>query len=177
MSLAAFRGAIGGLYGGGSSADHPGGVLYYPGGGGGGGYNPDKDCCELVVDPLTFATLMAFILGGTAFLNTLITMNIGRRRRRRRRRKRRRKRSAVEGLWSGTAKHFPPKCLHIRTRFPLVSNCNFAMLIQSCHFLLHHLNGMSRKKKVQDRETAEQTFRSTVDLRKVEYNDSIVIVT
>ena len=51
-----------------------------------GAYNEVKDCCELVVDPLTFAALMAAILGGTAFLNTLITMNLGRRKRRRRRR-------------------------------------------------------------------------------------------
>ncbi len=37
----------------------------------GGGY---KECCPLVVDPLTFFSLLAAIAGSTAFLNTIITM-------------------------------------------------------------------------------------------------------
>ncbi len=56
----------------------------YGGGGGHGGYDKPKECCELVVDPLTFATLMAAIIGGTAFLNVVVTMVLGRKRRRRR---------------------------------------------------------------------------------------------
>ena len=51
-----------------------------------GGYGKKKlECCELVVDPLTFAALMAAIIGGTAFLNVVVTMVLGRKRRRRRR--------------------------------------------------------------------------------------------
>ncbi len=50
----------------------------------GGGGEEEHNCCDLVVDPLTFAALLAAILGGTAFLNTLVTMNIGRKRRKRR---------------------------------------------------------------------------------------------
>ncbi len=41
------------------------------------------ECCELVVDPLTFASLLASILGGTLFLNVQITMILGRKRRKR----------------------------------------------------------------------------------------------
>ena len=49
------------------------------------GYGHKKlECCELVVDPLTFATLLAGIIGGTAFLNVVVTMVLGRKRRRRR---------------------------------------------------------------------------------------------
>ena len=49
-------------------------------GGYSGGYG---DCCPLVVDPLTLAALLGFIAAATAFLNTVITMNImGRRKRR-----------------------------------------------------------------------------------------------
>ncbi len=44
-----------------------------------------KHCCELVVDPLSVVALFAAILVGTAFLNTVITMVLGRRKRRRRR--------------------------------------------------------------------------------------------
>ncbi len=65
--------------GGGYEDDHS-----HPHVGGYGAYNEKKDCCELVVDPLTFALLAAAIVGGTAFLNTLISMNLGRKRRRRR---------------------------------------------------------------------------------------------
>ncbi len=43
------------------------------------------ECCPIVVDPLLFTTLFCSIIGGTMFLNTLITMNIGKKRRRRRR--------------------------------------------------------------------------------------------
>jgi len=42
------------------------------------------ECCDLVVDPLTFLALLGGIAGGTAFLNVAITMNINKRRRRRR---------------------------------------------------------------------------------------------
>jgi len=47
-------------------------------------YVMKKECCELVVDPLAFLSLLAGIAGGTAFLNVAITMNIAKRRRRRR---------------------------------------------------------------------------------------------
>ena len=44
-----------------------------------------KECCELVVDPLTFAGLLGMIGLGTVFLNTAITMNImGKKKRKRR---------------------------------------------------------------------------------------------
>ncbi len=47
---------------------------------GGGSY----ECCPLVVDPLTLVALLAFIAGGTYFLNIAITMNIvGKKRRKR----------------------------------------------------------------------------------------------
>jgi len=54
------------------------------GGHSGGGYGGKKkiECCELVVDPLAFLSLLGGIFGGTAFLNVAITMNIRRRRRR-----------------------------------------------------------------------------------------------
>jgi len=49
------------------------------------GYGKKKlECCELVVDPLAFLSLLGGIAGGTAFLNIAITMNITMRRRRRR---------------------------------------------------------------------------------------------
>ncbi len=48
------------------------------------GHKKKLECCELVVDPLTFASLLAQILGGAAFLNVLVSMNLGRKRRRRR---------------------------------------------------------------------------------------------
>ncbi len=58
-----------------------------------GGYPPlgdyhavDKEyteCCEVVVDPLTFYSLLAAIVGAAAFLRVLITMTLGRKRRRR----------------------------------------------------------------------------------------------
>ena len=61
----------------------------YGGGGYGhsGGYGGGKklECCELVVDPLTFFSLLGFIAFATAFLNVLVTMNIMMRRRRRKR--------------------------------------------------------------------------------------------
>ncbi len=67
----------------------------HSGSGSGHGHHYPPECCPLVVDPLAFASLLASIVGGTVFLNTAITMNIGRKRRRRRRRKRkRRKRSS-----------------------------------------------------------------------------------
>ena len=47
------------------------------------GYNKEPECCPLVVDPLTFFTLLGFLAGATYFLNVLITMNIMPRRRRR----------------------------------------------------------------------------------------------
>ena len=43
-----------------------------------------KDCCELVVDPLTFFSLLAAIVGGTAFLNVVVTMVLGGRKRKKR---------------------------------------------------------------------------------------------
>jgi len=49
------------------------------------GYKTKTECCELVVDPLAFLSLLAGVLGGTAFLNVAITMNITMRRRRRKR--------------------------------------------------------------------------------------------
>lgn len=39
-----------------------------------GGYK--LECCPLVVDPLTFVGLLGFVAAATAFLNTVITMNI-----------------------------------------------------------------------------------------------------
>ena len=41
-------------------------------------------CCPIVVDPLTFTALLGGIAAATFFLNTLITMNITKKRRRRR---------------------------------------------------------------------------------------------
>jgi len=43
-----------------------------------------KKCCPLVVKPLVFLSLLAGIAVGSAFLNNLIDMNIGRRKRKRR---------------------------------------------------------------------------------------------
>ncbi len=51
-------------------------------GGYGGGH--EKECCPLVVKPLVLVALLGSLAAATAFLNVLITMNIGRRRRRRR---------------------------------------------------------------------------------------------
>ena len=54
----------------------------------GGGYGHKYvECCELVVDPLTFFSLLGAIIGGTAFLNTVITMDtmLPQKRRRRKR--------------------------------------------------------------------------------------------
>ena len=65
--------------------DRSGDAIYVSEHSGGGG-EKGADCCELVVDPLTFVSILSAILAGTAFLNVLITMNIGRKRRRRRRR-------------------------------------------------------------------------------------------
>ena len=48
------------------------------------GYGKKKECCPLVVDPLTLAALLGSIAVATFFLNTLITMNISKKRRRRR---------------------------------------------------------------------------------------------
>ena len=45
-----------------------------------------KECCPLVIKPLVFLALLGTLAAATAFLNVLITMNIGRKRRRRRRR-------------------------------------------------------------------------------------------
>jgi len=51
-----------------------------------GSYGHKKfECCELVVDPLAFLSILGGIAGGTAFLNVAITMNITMRRRRRKR--------------------------------------------------------------------------------------------
>ena len=44
------------------------------------------DCCPIVVDPLVLTGILGAIAAGTAFFNTLITMNITKKRRRRRRR-------------------------------------------------------------------------------------------
>ena len=57
----------------GSGYGHSG---YGHSGGGHSGYGHKKkvECCELVVDPLTFASLLASIGGATAFLNVVITM-------------------------------------------------------------------------------------------------------
>ncbi len=61
-------------YGGGHSG-YGGGHSGY-GGGHSGGYGKKKlKCCELVVDPLTFASILAFIGFSTFFLNTVITMD------------------------------------------------------------------------------------------------------
>ena len=49
-------------------------------------YGHKKECCPLVVKPLVVLALLGSIAAATAFFNTLITMNIGRKRRRRRRR-------------------------------------------------------------------------------------------
>jgi len=55
-------------------------------------YQMEKlECCELVVDPLSYFAILGLLFGATAFLNVAITMNIGRRRRRRS--------SASESLW------------------------------------------------------------------------------
>ncbi len=84
-------GGAGGAYGGGAGAGYAGyGNIerssgYGHSGHGHHGYGHKKlECCELVVDPLTFASLLASIIGGTAFLNTVVTMVLGRKRRRRR---------------------------------------------------------------------------------------------
>ncbi len=72
-------------YGGGGGYNIERSSGYGHSGHGHGGYGHKKlECCELVVDPLTFASLLAGILGGTAFLNVVITMVLGRKRRRRR---------------------------------------------------------------------------------------------
>ncbi len=53
----------------------------------GGGHGHKEACCDLVVDPLLFLTLLGFIFFATYFLNTVITMDTmlppSRRRRRR----------------------------------------------------------------------------------------------
>ena len=61
-----------------------GGTTYHVSTGYGHDDHGHKECCELVVDPLSFAALLAFIIGGTAFLNTVVTMVLGRKKRRRR---------------------------------------------------------------------------------------------
>jgi len=43
-----------------------------------------KECCPLVVDPLSLFSILGLLFGGTAFLNIAITMNITMRRRKRR---------------------------------------------------------------------------------------------
>jgi len=49
-------------------------------------YHDDhKECCPLVVDPLALISILGLLLGGTAFLNVAITMNITMRRRRKKR--------------------------------------------------------------------------------------------
>lgn len=70
--------------GSGSGYGHSGGFGHHGYGHGGHGHKKKKDCCPLVVDPLTLAALMGAIGVATGFLNTLITMNISKRRRRRR---------------------------------------------------------------------------------------------
>ncbi len=52
----------------------------------GGGYGHKAECCELVVDPLLFLSMLGFILFSTYFLNTVITMDTMLPSRRRRRR-------------------------------------------------------------------------------------------
>ena len=70
------------------------------------------ECCPLVVKPLVLVALLGTLAAAVAFLNVLITMNIGRRRRRRRRRRRKRRRrglkgggdfslSGISGIWLG----------------------------------------------------------------------------
>ena len=68
--------------GGGHGADKYGSYTGY------GHHGHKKECCPLVVKPLVFLALLGSLAAATAFLNVLITMNIGRKRRRRRRRKR-----------------------------------------------------------------------------------------
>ena len=43
------------------------------------------ECCPLVVKPLVLLAILAALAAATAFLNVLITMNLGRRKRRKRR--------------------------------------------------------------------------------------------
>ena len=62
--------------GSGYAGDHYGS---YSGGGG--------DCCPLVVDPLTYASLLGFIALATYFLNVLIAMSMLMMRRKRRRKR------------------------------------------------------------------------------------------
>ena len=49
------------------------------------GHHHKKECCPLVIKPLVFLALLGSLAAATAFLNVLITMNLGRKRRRRRR--------------------------------------------------------------------------------------------
>ena len=51
---------------------------------GGYGHEEKKECCPLVIKPLVLLALLGTLAAATAFLNVLITMNIGRRKRRRR---------------------------------------------------------------------------------------------
>ena len=63
-----------------SSYDHSG---YDHSSYGGGGYVDYKECCPLVVDNLTFVSLIGFIILATYFLRQAILLNImGRRKRR-----------------------------------------------------------------------------------------------
>lgn len=50
----------------------------------GGGYGHKEKCCPLVIDALCLAAILGALAGATVFLNTAITMNLGRRRRRKR---------------------------------------------------------------------------------------------
>lgn len=66
-----------GAYGGHGGHGGHGGYGSGHGIGHGSGHGHGKlDCCPIVVDPLTFSALLGFIGAATAFLNTLITMNI-----------------------------------------------------------------------------------------------------
>ena len=63
-----------------SSYDHSG---YDHSSYGGGGYVDYKECCPLVIDNLTFVSLIGFIILATYFLRQAILLNImGRRKRR-----------------------------------------------------------------------------------------------
>ena len=52
-----------------------------------GSYSGGGDCCPLVVDPLTYASLLGFIALATYFLNVLIAMSMLMMRRKRRRKR------------------------------------------------------------------------------------------
>ncbi len=66
-----------------SRQDHHYGYGDHGGSHSGYGHHGHKDCCPLVVKPLVVAALLGGLALGTALLNLIVTMTIGRKRKRR----------------------------------------------------------------------------------------------